>query len=269
VLCGTGMKELHDAFPAQGSWRLVESTSIRCETPWGEVPVEIIQISNGESRFSIAFVQRHHSPTGKTTPPHSIEHRANVHAVLSFHPHSVVSINAVGSLIPESPPGTISTAAHLLDFSGRVWTFDDSSAIHADMTSHFDAQLSAVCREVLADSQPSTPNVVVAQMTGPQFESVAEIEAIRRLGGDVVGMTLAAEAKLLGEARDHPSLRPGAIEGPEVRHIALPISSNWAAGSTPGDPDADIEHTEVVGLAASLHSRIWKCLLALLVESAE
>jgi hypothetical protein len=176
----------------------------------------------------------------------------------------VVSINAVGSLIPESPPGTISTAEHLLDLSGRVWTFDNSSAIHADMTHHFDRQLSAVCSAALADSQSVTPNVVVAQMSGPQFESPAEVEAIRRLGGGVVGMTLAAEAKLLGEARDHPSLRPGAIEAPDVRHIALPISSNWAAGSTPGDPTADIEHTAVEGLAESLHSRIWQCLLAML-----
>ena len=211
------------------------------------------------------FVQRHHSTDGRTIPPHAIEHRANVHAVLSNSPAVVVSINAVGSLIAELPPGSIGIAAHSLDLTGRVWTFHESDAVHADMTQHFDLDLSEVCRKAMATIQQSVPDVVVAQMAGPQFESPAEVEAIRRLGGDVVGMTQAPESALLSEARDHPERRPGAIPAaPEVRHVGLAVCSNWAAGTTPGDPAADIEHASVEAFAGTLHQRIWCCLLGLL-----
>ncbi|MBA45369.1 MAG: hypothetical protein CMB31_02125 [Euryarchaeota archaeon] len=248
VLCGTGMKSLVDALPP--SLKLIDQESIRIDSPWGEVPSEIIRFTVEDgSNHEIAIVQRHHGD-GIVTPPHRIEHRANVHAVLSFDPEFVVSINSVGSMREDLPPGYIGVAKHTLDFTGKVWTFHDDDAIHADMTSHFDSELSELVISALDSSQDVVPHVVVAQMTGPQFETPAEINALKTMGADVVGMTLAAEAKLIAEKG--------------CKHLGLSVSSNWAAGQTPGDESAEIDHHAVEGLASTVHGRLWSAIMSCL-----
>ena len=248
VLCGTGMKSLVDALPP--SLKLIDQESIRIGSPWGEVPSEIIRFTVEDgSNHEIAIVQRHHGD-GIVTPPHRIEHRANVHAVLSFEPEFVVSINSVGSMREDLPPGYIGVAKHTLDFTGKVWTFHDDDAIHADMTSHFDSELSELVIAALNSSQDVVPHVVVAQMTGPQFETPAEIIALKTMGADVVGMTLAAEAKLIAEKG--------------YKHLGLSVSSNWAAGQTPGDESAEIDHHAVEGLASTVHGRLWAAIMSCL-----
>ena len=248
VLCGTGMKSLVDAFP--NSLRLLDQESIRVDSPWGEVPSELIKFSHVDgSIHEIVIVQRHHGE-GVVTPPHKIEHRANVHAALSFDPEFVVSINSVGSMREDLPPGHVGVVKHTLDFTGRVWTFYDDDAIHADMTSHFDSKLSELVISALSSSQEVVPRVVVAQMTGPQFETPAEIEALKRMGADVVGMTLAAEAKLIAEKG--------------IMHLGLSVSSNWAAGQTPDDELAEINHHAVEGLASTVHGRLWSAIISCL-----
>ncbi len=248
VLCGTGMKSLVDALP--DTLKLIGHESIRIDSPWGEVPSEIIRFTDQDgSKHEIAIVQRHHG-SGVVTPPHRIEHRANVHAVLSFEPEFVVSINSVGSMREDLPPGYIGVAKHTLDFTGKVWTFHDDDAIHADMTSQFDSELSELVISALNSTQDVVPHVVVAQMTGPQFETPAEINALKTMGADVVGMTLAAEAKLIAEKG--------------CKHLGLSVSSNWAAGQTPGDESAEIDHHAVEGLASTVHGRLWSAIISCL-----
>ena len=250
VLCGTGMNALADSVPS--SITISSRESLRIDSPWGEVPAYLLRISMEDSAsHEIAMIQRHHGE-GVVTPPHRIEHRANVHAALSFDPEVVVSINSVGSMRPDLPPGHIALAKHTLDLTGRVWTFHDDNATHADMTDHFDSKLSNLVVDSLSGSQELVPHVVVAQMTGPQFETPAEITALMNMGADVVGMTLAAEAKLLAEC--------------DCRHIGLSVSSNWAAGQTPGDSTAEIDHHAVEGLASTVHGRLWTALTSCFSE---
>ena len=250
LLAGTGMRELISSFPNDINWSIESNESIRVSSPWGEVPADILTISGPEgSSHRIFMIQRHHGD-GVVTPPHMIEHRANVHAASSFSPKVVVSINSVGSLRSDFPPGNIGLAVQTIDFTGRVWTFHDDDATHADMTSHFDAEISDVASNALLESQDSVPRLVVAQMTGPQFETSAEIEALSRLGADAVGMTLTAEAKLVAELG--------------LKHVGLSVSSNWAAGRTPGDSAAEIDHHAVEGLASKVHARLWSGILSIL-----
>ena len=248
VLCGTGMKSLVDALPS--ALKLNGQESIRINSPWGEVPTEFIRFSNQDGpTHEIAIVQRHHGD-GVVTPPHRIEHRANVHAVLSVEPEFVVSINSVGSMREDLPPGYIGVAKHTLDFTGKVWTFHDDDAIHADMTSHFDPELSKLAVRALESSQDVVPHLIVAHMPGPQFETPAEIIALKAMGADVVGMTLAAESKLISEKG--------------CKHLGLSVSSNWAAGQTPGDESAEIDHHAVEGLASTVHGRLWSAIISCL-----
>jgi len=66
---------------------------------------------------------------------------------------------------------------------------------------------------------------------GPHFETRAEVDAIGKLGGEMVGMTMAREVKLANEL--------------SIPYSAICISSNWAAGREPGDPSAELSHNLV------------------------
>ena len=88
VLCGTGMSAFSTTLSSS-----VEATSelIVVESEWGEVPINVVSTSNGE----VFVIDRHHSPGESRTPPHAIEHRANVHAASSCIPDLLVSVNSL------------------------------------------------------------------------------------------------------------------------------------------------------------------------------
>ena len=193
VLCGTGMS----AFASQlASAPGATTSTMRVDSEWGQVPATLVSIDDDE----VLIIDRHHSDSNSRTPPHRIEHRANVHAAVSFQPELVLSINSVGSMCEDIPPGVIGVAADVLDLAVRPWTFHDDHATHTDRTSCFDPLASKICAKTLEVIQGQVAtNLVVAQCVGPQFETPSEIDALERLGADVVGMTLGPESRLVGE----------------------------------------------------------------------
>ena len=190
VLCGTGMSAFASTLSSIDD---SDSYSLVAESPWGNVPIVVVKNEVGH-----AFViDRHHSDGGERIPPHAIEHRANVHAASSCNPDIIVSVNSVGSMLESMPPGTIGVAYDVLDLSISPWTFHDGDAFHSDRTTPFDTLFSSICEGVLESYQGSAPNrLVVAQCIGPQFESPSEIDALERLGANVVGMTLGPEQRM-------------------------------------------------------------------------
>ncbi len=244
VICGTGMSEFSsNLLSMSGS----SSESMVVDSKWGEVPVRLVRIGNGD----VFVIDRHHSTGDYRTPPHSIEYRANVHAASSCSPDLIVSINSVGSMLESFPPGTVGLAGDILDLSIKPWTFHDDDAIHADRTTPFDYFASQICEKSLEERQGNAPSgLVVAQCVGPQFESPSEIDALESLGAHVVGMTLGPEQRLVSETR--------------IPHVALPCSSNWAAGRTPGNPNAQIDHDAVDEMASEMRDIVSHCVIALL-----
>ena len=244
VLCGTGMSAFSTALSSS-----VEATSeiVNVESKWGDVPINVVRTLSGE----VFVIDRHHSPGEKRTPPHAIEHRANVYAASSCKPDLLVSVNSVGSMIEIMPPGTIGVGSGMLDLSEKPWTFHDEDAFHSDRTNPFDNFYSDYCAKTLTAIQGgSPPRVVVAQCIGPQFESPHEIDALERLGASVVGMTLGPEQRLVSETG--------------IPHVSLLCSSNWAAGRTPGEPDAEIDHESVDSMASNMRDMVSHCIISLL-----
>jgi len=242
VLCGTGMTEL--ATSTEGA----EVETFRSDTPWGDVPCTLIR-NNGHE---ILFIYRHHRPDGKVNPPHSIEHRANIHAAISFQPGAVVSVWCVGSMDPDFPPGVVGVADDMLDISGTVWTFHDSSAVHVNRTEMFNRALSAIATVELKSQEGAGPNAyrqIVGQASGPQFESRSDVEAYHRLGATCVNMTIGGEARCMSEK--------------EPPHVGLLLSSNWAAGKDPSNALAPVDHHSVEALAASMRARVWAAILGI------
>lgn len=260
VIGGTGMKELFSPTVFEQvislGYQMVSVEKKDSDTPFGAVPIQelCLQDAKGE-RFLITFLHRHHHPNGGTTPPHSLNNKANVMGVTLHNPHTVVTIHSVGSMHKGFGPGTLGCTKDFIDCTGVVSTFYDDDAVHVDLMDHFRAELRNLVKPILQSQRTSNLEMehIHAQMTGPQFESVAQIKALQILGATTVGMTLVPEAKLIAE-RGYPQL-------------ALLASSNWASGCSPQGEDAEIEHEKVEEQAQSMHHLIWQVLLSVLQHS--
>jgi 5'-methylthioadenosine phosphorylase len=133
---------------------------------------------------------------GTPLPPHAINYRANIAALAELGVGDVVSLNSVGSLKRELPPGSLVSCA-------------DYVALQQGPATYFDGELKGgapgiannlvplIVEKLGAEFRVQTGKVYV-QMRGPRFETKAEIRIIKEWG-DVVGMTLAHEADLCTE----------------------------------------------------------------------
>ena len=243
VIYGTGMTNLPILCSDFFNSSLV---NLRCETEWGNIPLILIS----ENDFQISFLYRHHSSNNQITPPHSIEHRGNIYAVASTSPDIIVSINSVGSISSAIRPGNIAITSDIIDFADYSWSFHDIIALHSDRTSLFDSRAVKIISKILDEKQGiNVENVVVAQCSGPQFESPAEINALEKLGADVVNMTLGPESRLISEL--------------SIPHVSLVCSSNWAAGRNPRGSEIPINHEEVTNVSSSMENIIIDCINSL------
>ena len=145
-------------------------------------------------RGDFVLVNRHGS--GVPLPPHSINHRANVRALHDLGFAQVVSLNSVGSLKPELPPGTfVSCSDYVCLQQGPATYFDDELKGGAPGIAN---TLIPLLVEKLAPEFEIRTGKTYVQMRGPRFETKAEIRVVRDWG-DVIGMTAAHEADLCTE----------------------------------------------------------------------
>jgi purine-nucleoside phosphorylase len=109
-----------------------------------------------------------------------------------------------------------------------------AGANFVDLTDLYSPRLRALCQEV----DPTLEEGVYAQFPGPHYETPAEINMVRVLGADLVGMSTVLEAIAAREA------------GAEVLGISL--VTNLAAGMT-GEP---LNHEEVLQAGRDAASRM-------------
>ena len=98
-----------------------------------------------------------------------------------------VLTNANGSLRPEWEVGRIVLVRDHLNLTG---TSPTTGARFVDLTDCWSARLRAMAR----DLDPALPEGVYAWLPGPHYETWAEAEWVRRIGGDVLGMSTVPEA---------------------------------------------------------------------------
>ena len=133
---------------------------------------------------------------GVPLPPHSINCRANIRALSDLGYKDVVSLNSVGSLKAELPPGTfVSCSDYVCLQQGPATYFDTELKGGAPGIAN---NLIPLLLEKLAPEFNIHAGKVYVQMKGPRFETKAEVQIIKDWG-DVVGMTAAFEADLCTE----------------------------------------------------------------------
>ncbi len=134
---------------------------------------------------------------------------------------AVVLTNGCGGLRPDWSPGT---PILISDHINLTATSPITGAHFVDLTDLYSVRLRGMCREI----DPGLDEGIYIQLPGPHYETPAEVEMVRRLGGDLVGMSTTLEAIAAREA------------GMEVLGISL--VTNQAAGMT-GEP---LDHAEVL-----------------------
>jgi len=142
-----------------------------------------------------ALINRH--GYGFPLPPHSINYRANIRALAQMGFKDVISLNSVGSLKPEIPPGSIVSCSDYVCLQQGPATFHDEE-LKGGSPGIANNLIPLLVSKLSPEFTIPTGKVYV-QMRGPRFETKAEIRVVRGWG-DVIGMTAAHEADLCAEA---------------------------------------------------------------------
>lgn len=150
--------------------------------------------------------------------------RSVVHAVRTAAAagcSTIVLTNGCGGLRPEWAPGT---PVLIRDHINLTATSPLEGATFVDLTDVYTPRLRDLAREI----DPSLDEGVYVQFPGPHYETPAEVQMAKVIGGDLVGMSTTLEAIAAREA------------GMDVLGISL--VTNPAAGISP----TPLDHQEVI-----------------------
>ena len=167
--------------------------------------------------------------------------RAVAHAVrtaAACGASTVVLTNGCGGLRPEWAPGTPVLISDHINLTGASPL---EGATFVDLTDLYSTRLRALAREV----DPSLDEGVYVQFRGPHYETPAEVQMARRMGGDLVGMSTALEAIAARHA------------GLEI--LGLSLVTNPAAGISP----TPLSHEEVLEAGRDAAPRLATLLAAI------
>jgi len=188
-ITGTGLYRM--ACFARGEQRNVT-------TPYGEATL----LEADYAGQTVWFLPRHGQ--NHRLPPHLINYRANISALVQLGVTEVLAVCSVGSLRLSLPPGSLVLMDQLIDMTwGRAHTtFSDVDAVfHIDFTEPYCLRFSQFVREAALKQGLDLPlGGTYICNPGPRLETAAEIRLFQSWQADVVGMTAVPEAQLAREA---------------------------------------------------------------------
>jgi purine-nucleoside phosphorylase len=166
-----------------------------------------------------------------------------------------VATNATGSIDAGVVPGSLVLIRDHINLQGANallggW-FTWRAPMFPDMTTAYDPNLRAAAMRHAVAAGFEVHEGVYAAVLGPSFETPAEIEMLRRLGGTVVGMSTVQEviaARHMG-----------------VRVLVLSLVTNLAAGIA----TQPLTHEEVMAAGQAARGRLAETLTRLLADLAE
>ena len=150
----------------------------------------------------------------RKTPAHLVDHAANIRAACELGCNRVLAVGSAGSLHQDLEVGTLVCPD---DFYAPEVTPSFYRYARGHSVPGFDDQWRGVVIGAWSSSTKTKlkDGGVYAQTLGPRFETPAEVRALGKVA-DMVGMTIAAEAILAGEAG--------------LAYAAVCTVDNWANG---------------------------------------
>jgi 5'-methylthioadenosine phosphorylase len=203
IIGGTGFKKLFK-----------DVKELYLGTPYGIAPPLHIGKIGGKN---VIFLPRH--GPNHSVPPHKVNYRANIYALYEVSVERILATNAVGAINVNFKPGDIVVPHDFVDFTKlRFATFyDEAPVTHIDVSQPYCPEI----RKLLIETAEKLgfhvwDKAVIVCTEGPRYETPAEIKMFRRLGCDVVGMTVVPESVLAREL--------------EMCYASICYISNMAAG---------------------------------------
>ncbi|GAB4583400.1 purine-nucleoside phosphorylase [Nocardia sp. IFM 10818] len=163
----------------------------------------------------------------------------NVRTAIAAGAEIILLTNAAGGIRHGLTVGEPVLISDHINFTGRT---PIAGANFVDLVDAWDPELRALAKEI----DPTLTEGVYAGLTGPQYETPAEIRMLRTLGADLVGMSTVLEAIACREG------------GAKVLGISL--VTNLAAGVT----GAHLSHAEVLAEGHAAAARLGKLLRGVL-----
>ena len=146
--------------------------------------------------------------------------------------HTLILTNAAGSLNTEFTPGSlmvISDHINLMGVNPLIGPNDERFGPRfPDLTSTYDPELQNVAIEEAKALDVDMRRGVYAALSGPSYETPAEIHMVRTLGADAVGMSTVPEAIVARHM--------------DMRVIGISCITNLAAGVS----DRPVDHSQVI-----------------------
>jgi 5'-methylthioadenosine phosphorylase len=165
---------------------------VSLETPYGTIDFSVIEKDGKE----IVFLPRHGKDHSR--PPHLVNYLGNMWALKEYGVEFIFATVAVGSTRSDIVPGDLVLLRDFIDFTkSRPMTFYDGSTgvVHVSMQEPYCSMLG----DKILKFATIRDNTIYVCTEGPRFETAAEINFYRQIGGDVVGMTNVPEVVLAKE----------------------------------------------------------------------
>lgn len=221
---------------------------IQVRTSYGEV--EVREMKTGKVK---TFILNRHG-RGAAIPANKINHRANIAALRQLKVDRIIAISAVGSLQKSIRVGDLVLLDQFIDFSSCSVSFEDK---YIDVSEPFCEQLRSIILKTAKALELEFkfklkfklhPRGTYICVRGPRYETKAEIKAFQKLGGDVIGMTIAPECALAREIG--------------TCYAAVSLATNFAAGIE----KAKLSHQKVLQVCAEKREKLEELILRVLPE---
>jgi purine-nucleoside phosphorylase len=176
---------------------------------------ELVVGTLGTARLAVLKGRTHYYETGDVAAM-----RVPLETLALIGAKAVVVTNSAGSTRQDIVPGSLIAIRNHINLTGLnplIGLQDDSRFV--DMSAPYDHVLRERFHVAASEAGRRTGEGVYMWFTGPSFETAAEVEAARKLGADLVGMSTVPEviiARQLG-----------------LRVLAISMVTNYAAGLSP------------------------------------
>ncbi len=154
----------------------------------------------------------------------------------------LIVTNAAGAINESFQPGDLMLIKDHINFLGanplRGPNENSLGPRFPDMTNAYDPDLNKIARDVAIKQGIDLAEGVYAAMSGPSFETPAEIRFLRKIGADAVGMSTVPEVIVANHSG--------------VKVLGISLMSNMAAGILP-EP---LSHVDVMAAADAIKDKI-------------
>lgn len=238
-----------------GMGQLVESLEWVDQIQFSEIPGwPICSVKGHEGQLIFARCQglpmlclqgRHHYYEGKSHE----QIRDCIQTLSKLGCQTLLTTAAVGSLHPQWPPGQLGIIRDHLNFQFNnplVGSQDEPRFV--SLVDAYDPDIRSLIKQCAADLSLELAEGVYVGTLGPSYETPAEIQAFKLLGGDFVGMSTIPEVIVARQC----GMRVGAFV----------TVSNYAAGLS----DTPITHEEVLDVGRQAAGRLIRLLKSVIPQ---